>query len=180
MAMPTFTTNQIVGLQAYGAISSAIGTYYSSKAQKEDLSFQARMAEINARQAEASAQSALLAGQREEQKAKLATANVKSQQRAGMAANGVDLGVGSAVNVLSSTDLIGEVDANTIKANAIASAWGYRTQGANYAGQAARSSSAARAVSPMANAGTSLIDGASRVAGSWYVMNKGVGMTQGQ
>ena len=174
------STNQLVGLQAYGVVSSAIGTYYSSKAQKEDLSFQARMAEINARLAESSAQSALLAGQREEQKAKLATANVKSQQRTGMAANGVDLSVGSAVNVLSSTDLIGEVDANTIKANAVASAWGYRVQGANYSGQAARSASASKAVNPAGNAGTSLIDGASRVAGSWYVMNKGVGMTQGQ
>lgn len=173
MATPTLTQNQIVGLQAYGVVSSAIGTYYSSKAQKEDLAFQGRMAEINARLAESSAQSALLAGQREEQKAKLATANVKSQQRAGMAANGVDLGVGSAVNVLSSTDLIGEVDANTIKANAVASAWGYRVQGANDSGQAARSSSASRAVNPAGNAGASLIDGASRVAGSWYAMQKG-------
>lgn len=168
MAKPILTANQAAGLQAYGVVSSAIGAYYSSKAQREDLDFQARMAEINSRMAESQAQNALLAGQREEQKAKLATANIESSQRAAMAANGVDLSVGSAQNVLASTKLIGEVDAQTIRSNAIAQAWGYRVQEANYSGQAMRSGAASRAVNPTGNAANSLLDGAGRVAATWY------------
>jgi hypothetical protein len=44
------------------------------------------------------------------------------------------------VRVLTSTDLVGEVDANTIAANAIRAAWGYRTEAANHRGQALMSS----------------------------------------
>ena len=173
------TANQIAGLQAYGLVTQAIGSYYSSRAQKEDLDFQSRMAEINARLAESSAQNALLAGQREEQKAKLATANTKSTQRAAMAANGLDLGSGSPVNVLSSTDLIGEIDAQTIKTNAIASAWGYRVEGSNYSAQAARSKASAGAVSPFGSAATTLLGGAGQVASGWYSMNRGAAMRGG-
>lgn len=156
--------------------SSAIGSFYGAKAQKENLRFAADMAAINARMAEQSAQTALLQGQRQEQGSRLQTAKIKSAQRTAFAANGIDLGEGSSLNVLNTTDYFGEVDANTIAANASRSAWGYRTQATEYMNDAVRSRSAAGAISPAMSAVSSLISSGTQVAGQWYGMNKaGVG-----
>ncbi|NVO06350.1 MAG: hypothetical protein HXX19_10670, partial [Rhodoferax sp.] len=114
--------------QIGGAVSSGLSAYYGAQAQKSSLDLQANMADINARMAESSAQATLLTGQREEQRSMIATANLKGSQRAAMAANGVDLGVGSAANILTTTDLMGEVDTNTLHANSVRSAFGLRTQ----------------------------------------------------
>lgn len=147
-----------IATQAAGAASQTVGSWYSAKSQQSSLALQADLADINAQQA-------LLSGQRETQRARLATAGLKSRQRAAMAANGVDLGSGSALNVLTSTDLLGEIDANTIESNAIQAAWGYRTQ-------ASQARSQAKAISPFASAASTLIGGAGQVASSWYSFNK--------
>lgn len=159
-------------MQGGGAASSAIGAYYGAQANKTSLELQANLADINARVSESAAQATLLTGQREEQKSMLATANLKSAQRVGFAANGVDLGEGSPVNVLTTTDTMGQIDANTIKANAIKSAWGYRTQGVNQTNQATMSRAAAGAIDPTMSAASSLLGSAGSVASSWYAFGK--------
>lgn len=159
-------------MQGAGAISSGLGAYYGAQSQKSSLELQANLADINARMSESAAQSTLLTGQREEQKSRIATANLKGTQRAGLAANGVDLGVGSAANILTTTDVMGEVDANTIQANAVRSAWGYRTQAVNQTNQALMSRASAGAISPLTSAATSLLGSAGAVAGNWYQYNK--------
>ena len=132
-----------MALQLGGALSSTIGSFYSAQTQRDNLRFQADMASINARIAEQSAQSALDAGNRQVGALTLKAGQLKSGQRAAMAANGVDLGQGSAAEVLASTDLMKEIDVNTLTANAVRSAWGYRTQGVNYQNQALLSSEVA-------------------------------------
>jgi hypothetical protein len=159
-------------LQGMGALSSANSARAAAESQKSQLSFQAGIADINARLSETAAQSTLLSGQREEQKSRIATANLKGTQRASLAANGVDLGEGSAAQILTSTDVLGEIDANTIAANALQSAWGYRTQGANHKAQATSSRAASGAISPDAAFTTSLIGGAGQVAASWSQYKK--------
>jgi hypothetical protein len=159
-------------MQGAGAASSAVGAYYGAKSQKQSLEFQANMADINARMSESAAQSTLLTGQREEQRSQIATANLKGSQRASLAANGVDLGEGSAANILTTTDVMGEIDANTIQANAVRSAWGYRTQGVNQSNQALMSRASAGAINPGQAAATSLMGSAGSVAASWYSYNK--------
>ena len=67
---------------------------------------------------------------------------------------------GSAVDILSSTDYANEMDAQTIQANAARSAWGYRTQGANYSDNAASLRAGAGAVSSGSAAGMSLLGSA--------------------
>jgi hypothetical protein len=159
-----------------GLASSVIGAYYSGASQRESLRFQADMAAINARIAEQSAQTALLQGQRQEQASRLRGAQVKSSQRAAMAANGIDLSEGSAQNVLNTTDYFNEMDANTLAANATRSAWGYRTQATNYMNDALSKRSSADAISPAMGAASSLLTGGSQVADKWYAMNKaGIG-----
>lgn len=125
-------------------------------------------------------------------------AGVKSRQKVGLAANGVDVGSGSAVDVLTSTDYVGELNANaindaaarnvaTVRDNAIKTAWGYQVQSTGYQDQAATSRadaalyrtdanrirSGAKGISPNRAAAVSLIGSAGQVASSWYSMGKG-------
>ncbi len=162
-----------MGVQGAGAASSAVGAYYGAKSQKASLELQANLADLNARMSETAAQQTLLTGQREEGKSRIATANLKGTQRASLAANGVDLGVGSANQILTSTDVLGEMDANTIQANAVRFAWGYRTQAVNQQNQALMSRASAGAISPGAAGFTSLLGSAGQVASNWYAYNKG-------
>ena len=159
-------------LQAVGGVADAHGAYYGAKSQKLALGFQADMDDINASLSETAAQRAVMAGQREEQSSRLNTANIKSKQRVAMAAGGIDLGEGSALNVLTGTDLMGEVDAKTIAQNAVTTAWGYRTQAVNDKISGMMKRSAAKGINPAMSAATSLLGSATKVAGSWYGMNK--------
>ncbi len=145
-------------LQGASAASSAVGAYYSSRSQKDALGFQADLEEYQA-------QNALLQGEREMQRSRLSTAQLKSTQRASMAANGVDLSEGTPARVLTSTDLLGEIDAQTIQQNALRSAWGYRTD-------AAMKRASADAISPLMAGGVSLLGGGAQVASSWYYLKK--------
>lgn len=159
-------------MQGAGAASSAVGAYYGAESSKQSLNLQAGLADINARMSESAAQQTLLTGQREEQKSMIATAQLKGTQRASMAANGIDLGVGSANQILTTTDVMGEADANTIHANAVRNAWGYKTQAVNQTNQALMSRASADAINPTLAATTSLIGSAGQVAGNWYQYNK--------
>lgn len=161
-----------IALQGLGALSSANAASNAAESQKDQLSTQAAISDINARISETSAQQTLLSGQREEQKSRIATANLKGTQRVNLAANGVDLGEGSAVQILTGTDVMGEIDANTIQQNAIRSAWGYRTQASNSKAQASMSRAASGAISPSSAFTSSLIGSAGQVASSWYQYSK--------
>lgn len=204
---PQLAQMSLIG-QVGGMFTSAIGSYFSSATNKINLQGQADLAAINgriagslgetnsaiadtnARIAELAAQTELRRGQREEQNSRLKTAHVKSAQRAAMAANGIDLGSDSALNVLTTTDVMGEIDANTLQANAVRSAWGYRVQATNYQTEAASASlqgkilatnsanealvksAAADSISPFGSAASSLIGNAGSVASSWYKLKK--------
>lgn len=123
--------NSMIDLQRESVGIQGEQARMAGRSAKVEADLQAALARINARLAESAAQGVLHSGARQEQAKRLETAAFKSRQRAGFAASGVDLTSESAVNVLTSTDLIGDVDANTINANAIRAAWGYRTEGTN-------------------------------------------------
>lgn len=151
-----------------GAANSAIGGYYSAKSQASSLQFQSDIAGINARISELGAQQELYKGQQQVGALTLKAGQIKSSQRANMAANGIDLGEGNAAEVQASTDIMKEIDANTLTANAVRSAWGYRTQGVNYQNEALMKHTSADSISPFSAAATSLLGNAGTVAGSWY------------
>lgn len=162
----------VMAMQSAGAGMSAVGAYSQAAGQKSLLGYEASIADINAGLAERAAQTELLRGQFEEQKARLATAQAKSSQRASMAGAGIDIGYGSAALAQTSTDLIGEIDANTLKANAVRSAWGYRIEGTNLKNEAAMKRATAAGISPMMAGATSLLGSATQVAGNWYTFKK--------
>ena len=71
---------------AAGTASSTVGAYYGALGQKSALKFQATLAEINAKAAESNARHALFKGERAEQRVRMDTAQLKSQQRVALAA----------------------------------------------------------------------------------------------
>lgn len=155
-----------------GALSSAIGGFYSAKVAKINLEGQAFLADTNARIAELGAQSVLNQGQQEIGRATMQAGRLKSAQRVALAANGVDLGEGNAAELQASTDIMKEIDRNTIEANAVRSAWGYRTQAMNSQNDALVKRATAGSISPFGSAATSLLGSAGSVATSWYALNK--------
>lgn len=158
-------------MKGAGAINSVVGSYYAASSQKRSLNLQADLDDINARISEQAAQGELLRGEREYQASRLRTAALKSRQRVAMAANGIDLSEGTAVNVLASTDYIGEVDANEIRANAVKAAWGYRTQAANSMNSATMRRASASGINPGMSAFSNAV-----VAGTdFYLTGKKLG-----
>lgn len=149
-----------IGMQAMGGVAGAIGAYDSTSARKNMLSLDANIADMQATQA-------LNAGQAQEENSRLQTGALFGKQRAQLAANGVQLGSGSALDVLSGTKLIGDIDATTIHNNALRAAWGYQTQ-------ASIDRFASNQVSPSTSAFSTLLGSAGSVANSWYRYNQGM------
>lgn len=113
----------------YTAKATLLGASYAEAMARIQAQTVRQTAEANAKISEMGAQSALAQGQQQIASLTLKAGQIKSTQRAAMAANGIDLGEGNAAEVLASTDIMKEIDKNQIEANAIRTAWGYRTQG---------------------------------------------------
>lgn len=82
----------------------------------------------NAQFANQAADDAVARGEFESDQQRLQTRAAIGSQRAGFAANGVDVNSGSAAEIQDDTAALGELDALTIRNNAAREAWGYRTQ----------------------------------------------------
>lgn len=161
-----------LGMQAAGAAASTVGAFYGARSQQISARGAAEIADINAGQAELAAQQELARGNAAVAAATQRAGQAKGTQRAALAANGVDLGTGSAAEVLTSTDLAKENDINTITANAVRAAWGQRMQATNFRNEALTKRAGADSVSPGMAAFSSLLGSATQVATSWYSLNK--------
>lgn len=161
-----------LGSQIVGGVMSTVGTYGSAKSQKSALQAQARMSDMNVNLAELGAQDALRKGNADVAALTLQYAQLKGQQRVALAANGVDLGEGSAAEVQVSNELMKDIDVDTLLSNAMRSAWGYRTEATNYRNEALASRASAKGISPGLAGATSLLSSAGSVADSWYKLSK--------
>jgi hypothetical protein len=160
-------------------LSGALGAGDAAASQRSSLNFSAGISDINARMAEQAAQSELLRGEREYGNARLRTAALRGRQRASLAANGVDLGVGSAAQIQTSTEVMGEIDANTIQANAIKTAWGHRMEATNHRNDALMKRTSASGIDPDKAVFSSLVSGAGRIYGMSQFGGMGGGAGQG-
>ena len=177
-AMSQFGSIMSIG----GAVTGAIGAYYNAQNQKAQLEsqasslrFQADISQLNAVQAEFTAQQILRVGQQKQGQVSLRAGKIKSSQRASMAARGIDLGVGSAVETIATTDLMKEIDMLTVNAETVRSAEAARLQRQNYLTASAMQdvsasnlSASSMSISPFMAAGTSLLGSAGSVANAWY------------
>lgn len=150
------TAMQAISLAATvgGAVMTAGSAYQQSQVAQQT-------AQNNAKVAEFQAQDAQRKGEEDAQAVQRRAAAIKSSQRVGLAAHGLDLGYGTAADLQDEVDFFAQSDAATARTNAAKDAWGKRSIGANYQAEA-------NAQNPlMAGAGT-MLGGAGQVADKWY------------
>ena len=115
---------------------SYMGSRSAASAAETQGNFEAGILRQNADITDQQAQDAIARGQIAEGRQRLDTKQQIGASRAALAAQGVDVGYGSANEVQSSEAQLGELDALTIRNNAAREAWGYNVQGMGYRQQA--------------------------------------------
>lgn len=157
---------------AIGGIGSAAASIFAASSEKLGLQLASRIDSINAAGSMDNYREALRQGNEAETRSMFETGQLKGREIAAMGANGVRLDSGSPLNRLVSTDYMGQVDANTIRQNAVREAVGYRTQATNYSIDALTKRTAARGISPFLSGLTSLVGSAGKVASDWYTFSQ--------
>lgn len=157
-----------MGMQGFGAVTSAFGARSSAQATKNADNYQAAVDANNVQYDAMQASMAIVQGQQQTNAERLKYGALKGTQEARLAANGVDIHEGSAANILADTKMMSTIDAATIADNAAKSAWGFQVQGANDAANAAMMRAQADAIDPNKAMLTSLIGSGATVAQSWY------------
>jgi len=166
--MAVMTAIAIAGLamSAYGAVKQSQAQKKQAKVAEDAGEASAEQQEFNARIAETQAEDAILRGKELESQVRLGTKGLIGAQRAGFAGQGVDIGVGSPVDVQADTAYLGELDALTTRANAAREAWGYKVEAADrrMAADVARRGGQAQASAYRSGANATLIGGAANTA----------------
>jgi hypothetical protein len=158
-------------------LSTAVGVYgqvQAGQAQAGQARYQAQVAQNNRIIAEQQARDAEMRGQMAEDARRYQTRALIGRQRTALAANGVMVDDGSALDITSDTAAQGEVDALTLRANAAREAYGYRAQGSNFLADAGLQRARADAAIPasMVGAGATLLSGAGTVGDRWLTYRR--------
>jgi len=123
-------------LGGISAVSSISGSITESGAIKSKASYEAQQLEFNSKLADLNARSTERVGKENAQNYKTQIKQLIGSQRASMAAQGIDISSGSALDIQVETAELGALDALTIRNNAFREAAGYRIEAAGYTGQA--------------------------------------------
>lgn len=167
-----------VPLQIIGTVVSTIGSYKQAQAEKDALKYQAAVNENNAILQESLAERNFLLtedarkrGETEEYMHRLRVRALAGQQKASLAAAGVDVGFGSSIDLIGDTFELGELDALTIRGNAEREAGQYEIAGTgnlqqanNFRASAGLNRAQASQISPFFEAGSTLLSGATATA----------------
>jgi len=131
----TFTTLAI-GMAIAGAATEAVGQWQAGGAamragegQQRVAESQAELADYNAQVADLQAKDAIERGAEQESRFRTQVRDLVAKQRTGFAAGSIDVNYGSAAAVQADATMLGELDARTIRTNAIREAWGFQVQG---------------------------------------------------
>lgn len=165
----------------FGIVTSAIGSYYSLKAQQYQLraqaqnqTFAAEMASINRRGAEFNAGAIAEAGQRTAGQYTMRAGQARASARAGLAGRGLALGTGSARDVLASMDVVKEIDRLNINAATVRAreqarmeGVGLRSQSVMHATSAQNLLASAGTITPWFGASSALLGQGADVAYNW-------------
>jgi hypothetical protein len=123
-------------LPAIGAVASAGGALYQGIAGSQAASYQAQVEKNNAAIADQNAQRAIAAGQQQTAQQSLKNAAQFGAIKTAMAANGVDVNSGSAVDLQASQRAKGQLDAETTMQKAQQEVYGYRVAATSDTAQA--------------------------------------------
>lgn len=180
MCDPNTTGQQAIGqssavLGAGGALTGGVGAYFSALSQKNSMTASAQVANINAQASEAAANSAMVAGGRQQQQIMMNVSNAVGTETAEYGAHGIVVNGGSAGAVKASSEIVGGVDEAQANANAVRQAWGFKTQAVNFQNQSLVDTATAKGINPFMAGGSTMLTGAASVAQSYYkMMNAGV------
>lgn len=125
MCEPTTLAIMAVAATVAATGVSAYGQVQSGKAENSAMKYNARLAELEAKDVEKR-------GAAEEADHARKVAQLKSSQRAEMAADGLDLGFGTPLEMFQQTAEWGERDRQTIQDNFVKEAWSKRSEAALY------------------------------------------------
>jgi hypothetical protein len=163
VAGATATTAGLTAMQALalgatvgGTVMSAASAYQQGQAAEQTAKNNAQMAEYAAQDAQRRGEEEALAVQRK-------GAALKSSQRVGLAARGLDLGYGTAADLQDQTDFFTASDVATTRTNAAREAWNMRARGQGMLAQGR-----ADALNAQNQAVGSLLGGAGAVSDRWY------------
>lgn len=149
---------------AAASVVSAAGSIYGGLAANAQGKYESAVANQNARLANDQAADAIDRGRLQQRQLYRKVGDLKGQQAAAMAANGIDLGFGSALDVQRDTAMMGAEDAESLNSNIAAAVKGYEINAANYRseGQAARMKGRNALVGSAFQAAGTLLSGASQ------------------
>lgn len=155
---------------AQGAQSLA-GAYSQSQALQAEGAASKTLANANARFSDLAADDAVIRGEKEAVRIKRDTKRLIGSQRVALAAQGIDVGSGSALDVQEDTAAFGATDAETARNNAWREAMGYKVQAADqrFRGDFAERSSRSAARSTLLTGGLQAINYGAQ---AYYLRNK--------
>lgn len=126
-----------------GGFVSAAGDKQAAAAKQQQLNanaaeqnYQAQIAINNQSVATSNARLQMASGEEQTFAAGLKNRQNIGAIKAGQAASGIDVNSGSAVDVRSSADELGQLDALTVRSNAAREAYGYKVQASNFGAEA--------------------------------------------
>jgi hypothetical protein len=111
------------------------GSYLQADALKKKAQVDRQIAEANRQFAEYQAEDAIERGKETERNFRLGVKKAIGGTRVNLAAQGIDIASGSALEIQEDMAALAEVDAITIKNNARREAFGYKTQALNIQAQ---------------------------------------------
>jgi hypothetical protein len=139
----------------------AVGSVVGGMQANAQAGYQAKVAKADAKYSAESAHEAELQGQDQSRQLYRHLGQVKGQQQASMAANGIDTSFGSAALLAEDTAQAGKEDAENLYHNTFMRARGYDIEGANYRSeaQAAKSRGKSALVGSLFDAAGSMMSG---------------------
>lgn len=135
----------VMAVMAAGAVMSAVAGMQAAKVQRETGRANQAIAENNAVLAEQQAKDSAILASREQQKSAWRTRAKIGRQKAAIAANGLDMDIGTPLDILGETAMFGGAERSAIAADAARKAWGFESEALNYRNQGAQAAWAGKA-----------------------------------
>jgi len=178
LGIATGVANAALALGAVAGIASGVvggvSSYQQGQQQQAYYNYQAQVAEENAKIAQSNAALERQQGIEESRLQRIKTAQAVGSQQTAMAANGIDVTQGTAVDVIEDTAAMGELDALQTRYNYERKAIQYEQQANNFTNQsnldiiAGQNAYSAGKMNALAG-GIKTVEKAGSVATKWFV-----------
>lgn len=163
------------GASIAGLAAKSSGASTAAQVRQQQMQYQASVADQNAIIDQDRATITQNNEQTSQQSEDLQAAQVFGAQRANLGANGIDLGSGSANELLTSTELTQAIDDARLQQNALYQAWGYTNAANQQTNNANYLRASAATISPSLAGAQSLLSAAPQVSNAWLNLAKSIG-----